>query len=215
MPGITHNPPPPAVDPDLLAAFQDVATATISDCLDRMPVLLGLRAFHRRGRLFGTAFTVQVRAGDNLAIHQALEQARRGDVIVVDGGGDTSRALVGDVMKAIAESRGVAGFVVDGAVRDTDAFAGSDFPCYARAAIPRGPFKTGPGATNLPVSIGGWTVHPGDVVVGDADGVVTFPPALAPGLIEAVRAQVARENEVLAQIRAGRYDGRYAREAKG
>lgn len=215
MPGITHNPPPPAVDPDLLAAFQDVATATISDCLDRMPVLLGLRAFHRRSRLLGTAFTVQVRAGDNLAIHQALEQARRGDVIVVDGGSDTSRALVGDVMKAIAESRGVAGFVVDGAVRDTDAFAESDFPCYARAAIPRGPFKTGPGATNLPVSIGGWTVNPGDVVVGDADGVVTFPPALAPGLIEAVHAQVARESEVLAQIRAGRYDGRYAREAKG
>jgi RraA family protein len=214
MPGITHNPPPPAIDPDLLAAFQDVATATISDCLDRMPVLLGLRAFHRRGRLLGTAFTVQVRAGDNLAIHEALEQVRRGDVIVVDGGGDTSRALVGDVMKAIAESRGVAGFVVDGAVRDTDAFAESDFPCYARAATPRGPFKTGPGATNLPVSVGGWTVNPGDVVVGDADGVVTFPPALVPGLIEAVRAQAARESEVLALIRAGRYDGRYARVAK-
>ncbi|MCJ2092487.1 RraA family protein [Methylobacterium sp. J-072] len=215
MPGITHTPPPPAVDPGVLAAFQDIATATISDCLDRMPVLHGLRAFHRRGRLIGTAFTVRVRAGDNLAIHQALEQVRRGDVIVVDGGGDTSRALVGDIMKAIAESRGVAGFVIDGAVRDTDAFADSDFPCYARAATPRGPFKTGPGAINVPVSIGGWTVNPGDVVVGDADGVVTFPPALAPSLIEAVRAQAAREAEVLALIRAGRYDGRYAREAKG
>ncbi|KST58778.1 dimethylmenaquinone methyltransferase [Methylobacterium sp. GXS13] len=215
MPAVTHNPPPPAVDPDVLSAFEDVSTATISDCLDRMPVLLGLRAFHRRGRLLGTAFTVRVRAGDNLAIHQALEQVRRGDVIVVDGGGDTSRALVGDIMKAIAESRGVAGFVIDGAVRDTDAFAASDFPCYGRAATPRGPFKTGPGAINVPVSIGGWTVNPGDVVVGDADGVVTFPPALASRLIEAVRAQAAREAEVLALIRAGQYDGRYAREAKG
>ena len=211
MTGITHNPLPHAVDPALLAAFRDVSTPTISDCLDRMPALLGLRAFHRRGRLLGTAFTVRVRAGDNLAIHQALERARRGDVIVVDGGGDTSRALVGDIMKAIAESRGVAGFVIDGAVRDTAAFAESDFPCYAKAAIPRGPFKTGPGATNVPVSIGGWTVNPGDVVVGDADGVVTFPPGIAPSLLDAVRAQDAREAEVLAMIRDGRYDGRYAR----
>jgi RraA family protein len=214
MTAISRNPPPPAIDPALLAAFDDVPTATISDCLDRMPVLAGLRAFHGRGRLAGTAFTVRVRAGDNLAIHQALEEVRRGDVIVVDGGGDTSRALVGDIMKAIAESRGVAGFVVDGAVRDTDSFADGAFPCYARAATPRGPFKTGPGALNVPVCIGGWTVNPGDVVIGDADGVVTFPPALVPTLREAVHAQAAREAEVLAQIRAGRYDGRYARVAK-
>lgn len=214
MTAITRNPAPPPVDPDLLASFRDVATATISDCLDRMPVLSGLRAFHRRGRLRGTAFTVRVRAGDNLAIHQALEEVRHGDVIVVDGGGDTSRALVGDIMKAIAESRGVAGFVIDGAVRDTDAFAEGDLPCYARAATPRGPFKTGPGAINLPVCVGGWTVSPGDVVIGDSDGVVTFSPDRAPTLLEAVRAQAAREAEVLALIRSGRYDGRYARAAK-
>ncbi|MGH1592045.1 RraA family protein [Methylobacterium phyllosphaerae] len=212
---ISRNPPPPSVDPALLAAFRDVSTATISDCLSRMPVLNGLRPFHHDGRLLGTAFTVQVRTGDNLAIHQALEEVRRGDVIVVDGGGDTSRALVGDIMKAIAESRGVAGFVIDGAVRDTAAFADADFPCYARAATPRGPFKAGPGAINVPVSVGGWTVNPGDVVVGDHDGVVTFPPGCAPDLLAAVHAQMAREEEVLVLIRAGRYDGRYARVAKG
>jgi len=119
--GPSAPPPPPAVDPAVLAAFRDVSTATISDCLARMPVLAGLRPFHRGGPLVGTAFTVRVRSGDNLAIHQALEEVRPGDVIVVDGGGDTSRALVGDIMKAIAESRGVAGFVIDGAVRDTAA----------------------------------------------------------------------------------------------
>jgi RraA family protein len=212
---ITRNPPPPSVAHDLLMAFAEVSTATISDCLDRMPVLAGLRTFHRCGRLIGTAFTVQVRAGDNLAIHQALEEARRGDVIVVDGGGDTSRALVGSIMKAIAESRGIAGFVVDGALRDTDDFADSCFPCYARAATPRGPFKTGPGAINVPVCVGGWTVNPGDAVVGDADGVMTFPPGIALTLLEAVRAHAAREEEVLALIRSGRYDGRYARVSKG
>ena len=215
MTAITRDPAPPSVDADLLAAFRAVPTATISDCLDRMPVLSGLRAFHRRGGLLGTAITVRVRAGDNLAIHQALEEVRPGDVIVVDGAGDTSRALVGDIMKAIAESRGVAGFVIDGAVRDTDAFADADFPCYARAATPRGPFKSGPGAINVPVCVGGWTVNSGDVVVGDSDGVVTFAPDIAPRLLEAVRAQTARETEVLAQIRAGRYDGRYARVTTG
>jgi RraA family protein len=215
MTAITRDPAPPSVDADLLAAFRAVPTATISDCLDRMPVLSGLRAFHRRGGLLGTAITVRVRAGDNLAIHQALEEVRPGDVIVVDGAGDTTRALVGDIMKAIAESRGVAGFVIDGAVRDTDAFADADFPCYARAATPRGPFKSGPGAINVPVCVGGWTVNPGDVVVGDSDGVVTFAPDIAPRLLEAVRAQTARETEVLAQIRAGRYDGRYARVTTG
>lgn len=215
MTGISHNPPPDSVDPALIAAFRDVATPTISDNLDRMPGITGLRAYHRGGKLVGTAFTVRVRAGDNLAIHQALNAVRPGDVIVIDGGGDTSRALVGDIMKAIAESRGAAGYVIDGAIRDTAAFAASDFPCYARAATHRGPFKMGPGAINVPVSIGGWVVNPGDVVVGDADGIVTFPPAVASALLTAARAQDAREAEVLQMIREGRYDGRYGKVATG
>lgn len=215
MTGIVRHAPPPPVDPAVIAALRDAATATISDNLDRLPGLVGLRAFHRGGRLVGTAITVRVRAGDNLAIHQALNEVRPGDVVVVDGGGDETRALVGDIMKAIAESRGAAGFVIDGAIRDADAFATSDFPCYARSAIHRGPYKTGPGAINVPVCVGGCVVNPGDVVVGDADGVVTFPPGVAPALIEAVRAQGVREAETLAMIREGRYDGRYGRVAKG
>ncbi|SFS92822.1 RraA family protein [Methylobacterium sp. yr668] len=214
MTGVSHQPLPPSVDPDVIAAFRDAATATISDNLDRLPGIVGLRPFHRGGKLVGTALTVRVRAGDNLAIHQALNVARAGDVLVIDGGGDTTRALVGDIMKAIAESRGAVGFVIDGAIRDADAFLASDFPCYARAAIHRGPYKQGPGAINVPVSVGGWVVEPGDVVVGDLDGVVSFPPAQAGALIEAVRAQEAREAEVLQMIREGRYDGRYGKVTK-
>lgn len=210
----TPHPLAPLVDPAVLAMFRGVATATISDNLDRLPGLVGLRAFHRSGALLGSALTVRVRAGDNLAIHQALNLARPGEVIVVDGGGDTGRALVGDIMKAIAERSGVAGFVIDGAIRDSAAFAASDFPCYARAAIHRGPYKTGPGAINVPVCIGGWIVHPGDIVVGDEDGVVTFSPEIAPRLIDAVRAQEAREAEVMRMIREGRYDGRYGKTSK-
>ncbi|CAA2158590.1 4-hydroxy-4-methyl-2-oxoglutarate aldolase/4-carboxy-4-hydroxy-2-oxoadipate aldolase [Methylobacterium brachiatum] len=211
MSNIDHNPLPPAVDPSAIEAFRSATTPTISDNLDRLPGIVGLRPFHRGGKLVGTALTVRVRAGDNLAIHQALNLVRPGDVVVVDGGGDISRALVGDIMKAIAESRGAAGFVIDGAIRDAGAFATSDFPCYARAAIHRGPYKTGPGAINIPVSIGGWTVNPGDVVVGDEDGVVTFSPTIASSLLEAVRAQEQREAEVLQMIHQGRYDGRYGK----
>ncbi|TXN03839.1 RraA family protein [Methylobacterium sp. WL64] len=211
MSNIDHNPIPPAVDPAIIEAFRAATTPSISDNLDRLPGIIGLRPFHRGGKLVGTALTVRVRAGDNLAIHQALNLVRPGDVVVVDGGGDISRALVGDIMKAIAESRGAAGFVIDGAVRDAGAFATSDFPCYARAAIHRGPYKTGPGAINIPVSIGGWTVNPGDVVVGDEDGLVTFSPAIALSLIKAVRAQEQREADVLQMIREGRYDGRYGK----
>ena len=213
MANIKRNAPAPSVDAAVLDAFREFATPAISDNLDRMPGIVGLRPFHRTGKLVGTALTVQVRAGDNLAIHQALNEARPGDVIVVDGGGDVTRALVGDIMKAIAENKGAAGYVIDGAIRDSGAFMTSDFPCYARAAIHRGPYKVGPGAINGPVCIGGWTVNPGDVVVGDEDGVVTFPPAIAPALIEAVRAQEERETEVLKMIRDGRYDGRYGKPA--
>jgi RraA family protein len=201
--------PKPA--PDLLEAFRGAPTSIISDNLGRLAGAVGLRPFHRSGRLVGPAFTIKTRPGDNLAIHRALEMVEHGDVIVVDGGGDESRALVGEIMKNIAEYRGAAGYVIDGAVRDVAAFAGSDFPCFARTAIHRGPYKSGPGEINVPVSIGGSVISPGDIVVGDEDGVVSFPAASAPALLEVVRAQIAREEETLKSIREGRYKGAYGK----
>lgn len=125
--------------PQSLACFRDAPVSAISDNLNRLAGPTGLRAFHRVGQLCGVAVTVKTRAGDNLFVHHALNLLKPGDVLVVDGGGDVSRALVGDIMKAIAESKGAAGFVIDGAIRDAADFAGSDFPTYARAAIHRGP----------------------------------------------------------------------------
>ncbi|MET4233889.1 RraA family protein [Bradyrhizobium sp. LA6.10] len=159
----------------------------------------------------GTAFTVRTRPGDNLAIHRALELVGPGDVIVVDGGGDETRALVGEIMKNIAQWRKAEGYVIDGAIRDVAAFAADDFPCYARAVIHRGPYKNGPGEINVPVTIGGSVISPGDIVVGDEDGVVSFPAAGAAALLEAVRAQVAREEETMKAIREGRYQGSYGK----
>ncbi len=132
-------------------------------------------------------------------------------MIVVDGGGDETRALVGEIMKNIAEHRGAAGYVIDGAIRDVAAFAASDFPCFARAVIHRGPYKSGPGEINVPVSIGGSVISPGDIVVGDEDGVVSFPASMASTLIESVRAQIAREEETIVSIREGRYQGSYVK----
>lgn len=199
-------------DRSVIEAFRDAPTAVISDNLGRLPGTVGLRPFHRAGRLVGPALTVRTRPGDNLAVHRALELMSPGDVLVVDGGGDETRALVGEIMMTVARQAGGAGFVIDGAIRDAAAFAASTFPCFARAAIHRGPFKDGPGEINVPVSIGGCVISPGDLVVGDEDGVVAFDPGLAGTLLEAVRAQLVREEATLQAIREGRYEGTYRRE---
>lgn len=198
-------------DPALIAAFARSSTAIISDNLSRLPGAIGLRPFYRGGTMAGTALTVRTTVGDNLFIHKALELVRPGDVVVVDGGGDCSRALVGEIMATIAATRGAAGLVVDGAVRDARALIASSFPCFARAAIHRGPFKNGPGEINVPVVVGGMIVTPGDIVVGDEDGVVAFSPAAAKELLQAVRAQEHREAEIMTSIREGRYSGGYAK----
>lgn len=196
----------------LVAAFQRSSTAIISDNLERLPGAIGIRPFHRVTQtMAGPALTVRVAAGDNLAIHKALELVKPGDVVVVDGDGDISRALVGEIMMTIAQVGGAAGFVVDGAIRDLNAFVEAGFPCFARAAIHRGPFKNGPGQINVPVSIGGLIVGPGDIVVGDDDGVVAFPQAIAADLLQSVRAQEAREEEILRSIRDGTYTGAYGK----
>lgn len=195
---------------NLVSAFKRSSTAVISDNLDRLPGAIGIRPFHRvKEAMAGTALTVRVAAGDNLAIHNALDIVRPGEVIVVDGDGDTSRALIGEIIMTIAQVRGAAGFVINGAVRDLDAFTNSGFPCFALAAIHRGPFKNGPGEINAKVSVGGLIVEPGDIVVGDNDGVVAFPQAIAADLLKAVHTQETREEEILRSIRDGSYTGAY------
>ncbi|OCW55730.1 RraA family protein [Hoeflea olei] len=196
----------------LLSEFCTAATAVISDNLERLPGAVGLRPFHAvAGTMVGRAFTVKVAAGDNLFIHKALDLAKPGDVIVVDGGGETSRALIGEIMVAIAKSRKLAGFVIDGAIRDSGAIGADEFPVFARAAIHRGPYKHGPGAIGGAVCVGGMVVNPGDIVVGDADGVVAFPVAGAAELLKAVRAHERKEEEMLRQIAEGTYVGAYSK----
>ncbi|HKX44900.1 MAG TPA: RraA family protein [Burkholderiaceae bacterium] len=196
--------PVPATAPaHLVEAFRTVVTSHLSDNLQRLAGITELRRFHRGRKLVGTAFTVQARPGDNLAIYQALPLLRPGHVLVVDGGGDTNNAVIGDLILAYALQRGCVGFVVDGAVRDSAAFLEADFPCYARAVSHRGPYKHGPGALNVPVAIAGQVVNPGDIVVGDEDGIVTLPVADAERLLEAARHSAAKEDAIRAEIANG------------
>jgi regulator of RNase E activity RraA len=134
-----------------------------------------VRPMWRGASLVAQAFTIQTRGGDNLGIHEALDRVAPGEVIVVNGFADTSRALVGELIAGRAKSRGVAGFVIDGAIRDVDAIEQLAVPIFARAVTPAGPYKMGPYLHQVPVALGGQCVLPGDVIVADADGVVVIP----------------------------------------
>jgi RraA family protein len=204
--GHRHNPSQPAVPGAVLDGFRTAAVSLISDVMNRLHGTKALRPYHRSGRLIGTAVTIKTRPGDNQTLHRAYDLLRPGDVLVVDGGGDLIQALVGEIMMRRAHAMGVAGFVIDGAIRDVDAFEQADFPCYARGVTHRGPYKSGPGEINVPVSIDGMVVMPGDVVIGDADGVVAFDRTDAAELLELVRRQEEREANALAAIAEGKVD---------
>ncbi len=189
---------------DLVSALRTTVTAHLSDNLQRLSGVCGLQRIHRAAKLVGTAFTIKTRPGDNLLIYKALTMMSPGHVLVVDGGGDTINALVGELTMLYALQRGCAGFVLDGAVRDSAAFYDADFPCYARGVSHRGPYKHGPGQINVPVAVGRQVIHPGDLIVGDADGLVAFPVSDAGRLIDAARASAAAEGTIKAEIANGR-----------
>ena len=184
-------------DPELVAALRGVSTTIVSDCLGSCTGAVGLEPFHGDASLAlcGVALTVRVRPGDNLMIHKALTLARPGDVIVVDGSGELSHALAGGLMRLAALARGVAGFVLDGAIRDVAAWAEGELPIFARGHSHRRPSKDGPGEINVPIACAGLAVAPGDLVLGDADGVIAVSPGRLPQLLEDARAKLALEDE--------------------
>lgn len=195
---IEEHTAPAGVEQDIIAEFSGIEVSIISDNLERVPGATGILPYHAGGQLIGTALTVKTRHGDNLAVHAALKIARPGDVIVIDGGGDISQALIGEIIMVHAKSIGVAGFVIDGAIRDVAAIRNGNLPCFARGVTHKGPYKNGPGAVNVPVSIGGMVVIPGDLIVGDDDGVIAIPAHLARGLLPGIRAQEEHERNKIA-----------------
>jgi regulator of RNase E activity RraA len=191
----------------LMDRFLDVPTAHVSDCMQRLFAAgAGLRPLHRGGKLIGNALTVKVRPGDNLMVHKAIDIARPRDVIVVDAGGELTHAIVGELMMRHAQKRGVAGLVIYGAVRDLATIGADTYPVYGVGVTHRGPYKDGPGEINVPVAIGGMVIEPGDIVIGDEDGVVAVPLGKAEGILELTAAQRRREEKVMLEILAGTVD---------
>ena len=215
MPNIGFRILPMPVRPPgkLVRALAAMVTAHLSDNMNRMVAGgAALRPMHRGGKLCGPAFTVKVAPGDNLMVHKAIDAAAPGDVIVVDAGGDVTYAIIGDIMSSLAEKRGAAGFVIHGAIRDSAEIGARRFPVYACGITHRGPYKNGPGEINAPIALGGMVVHPGDIIVGDADGVVAVPLAHAAEVLALAKAQLARETATLKAIAKGKIDRRWVDE---
>jgi RraA family protein len=195
------------VDADTVAKFSALPVANISDSMSRMTAGgAALRPMHAGGVLAGPAFTVKTRPGDNLMLHKAIDIAEPGDVIVVDGGGDLTNSLIGEMMSAHAEQRGIAGMVIYGAIRDYDTIHAGRYPVFAAGVTHRGPYKDGPGEINVPIAIDGMVIEPGDLIVGDGDGVVCVPFANTAEVLKATTAKHEAEIKQLAAIKAGKSD---------
>lgn len=175
----------------------------LSDAMGRGGVPDGLLPVNPKSRLIARAFTVRAMPGDNLTLHWAITQAQAGEVIVVDAGGLLSVALWGELMSLAAQSKGIAGLVIDGAIRDRETLAGMDFPVYAKGSTPRGPVKASMGEVNIPIQCGGVVVKPGDLVVGDADGVAVVPQEKLEAILSAAEAIAVKEEMLKEKISKG------------
>jgi len=193
---------------EVVAGFQGLPVAAIGDAMSRNVGTVGLRQYHARldTTMCGPAFTVRVRPGDNLMIHKALMMVQPGDVLVIDGGGDVTQALVGGLMRTTCVARRIAGLVIDGAVRDLTEWAEDGMPVFAKGHTHRGPSKDGPGEINVPISCAGLAVLPGDLVVGDADGVIAVPKGQAAEVLVRTREHLEKEARIRESNRSGSAD---------
>jgi regulator of RNase E activity RraA len=188
-------------------AFRALPVANVSDVMGRLSGGgAGLRMRHGGGALSAPAVTVRTRPGDNLMIHKAIDIARPGDAIVVDAGGDLTNAVVGELMVAHAIRRGIAGFVINGAIRDAGAIRRGDFPVFAAGVSHRGPYKDGPGTVNAPIALSGMVVAAGDLILGDEDGVIAVPAGEARRVLDAAARKAAAEEKQMSETRAGTLD---------
>ena len=182
-------------EPELLAAFADIPTATLSDAMGRHGALSSaIRPMYENIRMVGAALTVLCFPGDNLMTHKALQMVQPGDVLVIDDG-DSNSGCFGHRSALTARARGGTGVVVSGSIRDVAALRQERFPVFARGVSPRAPQKNTPGSINVPVHVGGIVICPGDIVVGDDDGVVVIPRGMAKQVLEKARFRDRKERE--------------------
>ena len=190
------------VSPDVVRKAAEYQAAILADVAGRRGTLNGrIRALAPSMKVAGPAFTVEVRAGDNLMIHAAIAMAKPGDVIVVDGKADTTCALVGAIMMTTCKQIGIAGMVLDAAVRDCEELIEMGYPVFSVGTNPNGPTKFVPGRINHPVSVGGISINPGDLIVGDADGVVVIEREKAAAMLPLAQKKVDDETKRISDIK--------------
>ena len=193
------------VPADIVAQAAQYQPAILADVAGRRGALHGrIKALRPRMKFAGTAFTVEVRPGDNLMIHAAMALARPGDVLVIDGKGDQTSALMGTIMMTACRQLGLAAVVIDGAVRDSLEIDEMDYPVFSVGTNPNGPTKQAGGRIGHPVTVGGVTVNPGDFISGDGDGVVVVEREKIESLLPLAAHKVAAEAKRIAQIKEGK-----------
>lgn len=199
------------VSPEMIAKYREIPAAVVGDCMNRIQASPAcLRPMHAGGTvLAGPAYTVKTRPGDNLFIHKAIDLAHPGDIIVVDAGGALDNALVGEMMLTHAETRGIGGVIIYGAIRDSAHVNNHPFPVYAAGVTLRGPFQSGPGHTNITISLGCMTIEPGDLLLGDADGIICIPYDEVESLYPDALKRFQGENAQRDRVRNGTVDRKW------
>ena len=197
-------------DAGIMEQFKTIPASNTADVMGRscaMNPRIHLVSQPKAQMMVGPAYTVKCRAGDNLALHAALNFCSEGDVLVVSNEEDGTRALIGEVMMAyLRYVKKVAGIVLDGPIRDIDEIGKWDFPVYCTGTTPRGPYKEGPGEVNVPIACGGVSVNPGDIILADPDGVICIPRRDAATILEDARQFQATDEAKLEKTRAGTID---------
>ena len=194
------------ISPNLVEQFRSLPVANVSDVMSRIAGTNRLRPMHAGGWLGGPALTVKTRPGDNLMVHKAISLAEAGDVVVVDAGGDLTNAIIGEMMLMQLAGRKIAGLIIDGAIRDAAFIRSQNLPVFAAGVTHRGPYKNGPGEINVAIAIDGMVIEPGDLIIGDDDGLLCIPFDQTEAVFKASSAKFEAEQKQMANIRAGTHD---------